>query len=40
MAPRVTSGIASILDIGMGDAGAEHELVAAALDLLEFGKRR
>ena len=29
---------ASVLDVGMGDAGAEHEFVAAALDLLELGK--
>ena len=33
-------GRASVLDIGMGDAGAEHEFVAATLGLLEFGKRR
>ena len=31
-------GNASILDVGMGDAGAEHEFVAAALGLLELGK--
>ena len=29
---------APILDVGMGDAGAEHEFVAATLDLLELGK--
>ena len=29
---------ASVLDVGMGDAGAEHEFVAATLDLLQFGK--
>src|SRR5437868_4166877 len=31
-------GNASVLDVGMGDAGPEHEFVAAALGLLELGK--
>ena len=29
---------ASVLDIGVGDAGAEHQFVAATLDLLELGE--
>ena len=31
-------GDAPILDIAMGDAGADDELVAAAFGLLQFGK--
>ena len=33
-------GDASILDVAMGDAGADHEFVAAAFRLLQFGKPR
>jgi hypothetical protein len=31
---------ASVLNVGMGDTGPEHEFVATPLDLLEFGKPR
>ena len=30
---------ASVFDIGMGDAGPEHKLIATALDLLQLGER-
>ena len=31
-------GNAAVLDVGMGDAGAEHQFVAATLGLLELGE--
>ena len=33
-------GDAPVLDVAMGDAGADNELVAAALRLLQFRKPR
>ena len=31
-------GYSSVLDVAMRDAGADHELVAAAFGLFQFGK--
>jgi hypothetical protein len=33
-------GRAAVLDVGMGNAGAKHQLVVAPLSLLQLGQRR
>ena len=36
-APLRDVGNAPVLDVGVGDAGADHQLVAASFDLLQLG---